>query len=154
MPVTSHCPQNYTVLNLITLIFCCFVFGLVGLKYSLQVTFLCHSTHSHTCTHTRYTCIYFSYPRAACLHIRGAPSSSFNYKSNTCTITSVIHSLFIQVDKEWNSGNHQGAQEASQKARKWATVGIMCGVPVIAVCVLLIGFPLVVAIAVVSDGSD
>ena len=33
----------------------------------------------------------------------------------------------MQVDSEWNRGNHQGAHKASRMARNWAIAGIITG---------------------------
>ena len=60
--------------------------------------------------------------------------------------------FLIQVDSEWQSGNHQGARDASRMARNWGIAGIVTGVGVLALSVVVfIVFPLVV---VSSDKSS
>jgi len=61
-----------------------------------------------------------------------------------CLPFGVVSIVFAsQVDGKWNSGDHAGAQEAADKAKRWAiisaVVGIVAIVLYIVVVVVIIG---------------
>ena len=66
-----------------------------------------------------------------------APPPSFIKCQSTHAITIPIP---VQVDSEWNSGNHQGAYDAARNARNWGIIGIITGFffAVMAVIIIII----------------
>ena len=61
--------------------------------------------------------------------------------------------ISLQVDSEWNSGNHQGAYDAARMARNWGIVGIVTGV-IVPIVLVIVFIAITVAVASGSTTSD
>lgn len=56
-----------------------------------------------------------------------------------CLPFGVVSIVFAsQVDNKWNSGDHAGAQEAADKAKRWAIISAVAGVVAIVAYIVIV----------------
>lgn len=119
-------PSNYLIQNILVLLFCSFALGVVGLIYSLKVTFKCLQ---HAYKHKEINTFQI-------VHI------------NACTIRHItLIFISMQVDSEWSDGRYEEAKRSSRIARNWAIAGVIVGSVILVISVAIF----IVAI-VVSSG--
>ena len=53
------------------------------------------------------------------------------------------------VDNLWNQGQHEAAIQAAKDAKKWAMIGIGCGVA--AILIYIVVYALIISAAVISE---
>jgi ABC-type Fe3+ transport system permease subunit len=63
-------------------------------------------------------------------------------------VVSIVYAS--QVDGKWNSGDHAGAQEAADKAKRWAIISAVVGVVAVVLYLLVV----VVIIGASNDNSN
>ena len=62
--------------------------------------------------------------------------------------------LFIQVEQEWNRGNHEGAKAASRQAKIWFIVSLVAGIVSYVVLFTIIIIANVATAAAASSAND